>query len=214
LARAAATRIDLHVDVPAVSPADLSLPPPRENSADIAARVACVRVARVRAVQRARYAKLGGETPPRSNAEADGDLLEKVAAPDPPGRQLPTQAAERLKLSARGYHRVLRVGRNPGRHGRQRRCEARAHPKRSPIGESRWRADNRWRVSASVSPCRAILRLRARRRRGGRSAQEDDVGKRASSPHIVTLNEAARFRGEVVGSVSSMKRVPAQATGA
>jgi len=99
-------RIDLHVDVPAVSPADLSLPPPRENSADIAARVA-----RVRAVQRTRYAKLGGETPPRSNAEADGDLLEKVAAPDAPGRQLLTQAAERLKLSARGYHRVLRVGR-------------------------------------------------------------------------------------------------------
>ena len=43
--------------------------------------------------------------------EADGDLLEKVAAPDAAGRQLLTQAAERLKLSARGYHRVLRVAR-------------------------------------------------------------------------------------------------------
>ena len=100
-------RIDLHVDVPAVSPADLSLPPARENSAAVAARVA-----RVRALQRERYAKLGnGETAIRTNGEADGDLLEKVAAPDAAGRQLLTQAAERLKLSARGYHRVLRVAR-------------------------------------------------------------------------------------------------------
>ena len=102
-------RIDLHVDVPAVSPADLSLPPARENSAAVAARVA-----RVRALQRERYAKFGngtGEARIRTNSEADGDLLEKVAAPDAAGRQLLTQAAERLKLSARGYHRVLRVAR-------------------------------------------------------------------------------------------------------
>jgi magnesium chelatase family protein len=103
-------RIDLHVDVPAVSPADLSLPPARENSAAVAARVA-----RVRALQRARYAKLGNagaeHLTVRTNSEADGDLLEKIAAPDAAGRQLLTQAAERLKLSARGYHRVLRVAR-------------------------------------------------------------------------------------------------------
>nr|WP_244560902.1 hypothetical protein [Azospirillum oryzae] len=47
----------------------------------------------------------------RTNAEADGELLEKVASPDAPGRALLTEAAERLKLSARGYHRVMRVGR-------------------------------------------------------------------------------------------------------
>ncbi len=99
-------RIDLHVDVPAVSPADLSLPPPRENSAAIA-----VRVARVRTRQRERYAKLTLEKPIATNAEADGELLEKIAAPDAAGRQLLTQAAERLRLSARGYHRVLRVAR-------------------------------------------------------------------------------------------------------
>ena len=109
-------RIDLHVDVPAVSPADLSLPPARENSAAVAARVA-----RVRELQRARYAELAGNgaagngasatRPVLTNAEADGDLLEKVAAPDASGRQLLTQAAERLRLSARGYHRVLRVAR-------------------------------------------------------------------------------------------------------
>ena len=72
------------------------------------------RVARVRALQRQRYATLGNGAaakPPRTNSEADGDLLEAVAAPDAPGRALLTQAAERLKLSARGYHRVLRVAR-------------------------------------------------------------------------------------------------------
>lgn len=102
-------RIDLHVDVPAVSPADLSLPPARESSAEVAARVA-----RVREVQRERYANFGsiaGEKRIRTNSDADGDLLEKVAAPETAGRDLLTQAAERLKLSARGYHRVLRVAR-------------------------------------------------------------------------------------------------------
>ena len=46
-----------------------------------------------------------------TNAEADGALLEHVASPDNTGRQLLTQAAEQMKLSARGYHRVLRVAR-------------------------------------------------------------------------------------------------------
>jgi len=95
-------RIDLHVDVPAVSPADLSLPPPAEGSAEIAARVA-----QARAAQAARLKPHGI----RTNAEADGELLEEVAAPDEPGRALLMQAAERMKLSARGYHRVLRVAR-------------------------------------------------------------------------------------------------------
>ena len=101
-------RIDLHVDVPAVSPADLSLPPPAEGSAQVAARVAACRER-----QRRRYAGLAkGTAPIRSNAEADGRLLEEVAAPDPEGRKLLNQAAERMKLSARGYHRVLRVARS------------------------------------------------------------------------------------------------------
>lgn len=47
----------------------------------------------------------------RTNAEADGELLESVAAPDAAGRQLLTDAATRMKLTARGYHRVLRVAR-------------------------------------------------------------------------------------------------------
>ncbi|MBI3446125.1 MAG: ATP-binding protein [Magnetospirillum sp.] len=95
-------RIDLHVEVPAVSPADLSLPPPAEGSAEIAARVA-----HARARQRDRYQG----TACRTNAEADGELLERVASPDEAGRRLLTEAAERMRLSARGWHRVLRVAR-------------------------------------------------------------------------------------------------------
>ena len=97
-------RIDLHIDVPAVSPADLALPPPAEGSEDVAARVAAAR-----AVQRERYARVAGG--PRTNAEADGAVLEEVAAPDAEGRKLLTEAAERMRLTARGYHRVLRVAR-------------------------------------------------------------------------------------------------------
>ena len=95
-------RIDLHVDVPAVSAADLSLPPPAETSADVAARVKAAR-----AVQTARYAGHAA----RTNAEADGKLLAATATPDQAGAKLLAQAAESLRLSARGYHRVLRVAR-------------------------------------------------------------------------------------------------------
>ena len=99
-------RIDLHVEVGAVNPMDLTLPPPAENSAAIAARVAAAR-----AIQKARYAALDFDPPVRTNAEADGTLLEKIAAPDEAGRKLLAEAADRLKLSARGYHRMLRVAR-------------------------------------------------------------------------------------------------------
>jgi magnesium chelatase family protein len=99
-------RIDLHIDVPPVAASDLALPPPAEASADVAGRVA---VARKR--QSARYAKLATERRIRTNAEADGTLLDEVATPEEAGRTLLTRAAERLRLSARGYHRVLRVAR-------------------------------------------------------------------------------------------------------
>ena len=60
-------RIDLHVDVPAVAAADLSLPPPAEGSADVAARVA-----EARARQNARFASLPEDQRPRANAMLDG----------------------------------------------------------------------------------------------------------------------------------------------
>lgn len=97
-------RIDLSIDVPAVSAADLTLPPPAEGSADIAARVA-----RARKRQAERHEGLG--LGPITNAEVDGEALISIATPDPNGQKLLTDAAERLKLSARGYTRVLRVAR-------------------------------------------------------------------------------------------------------
>ncbi|HVM79164.1 MAG TPA: YifB family Mg chelatase-like AAA ATPase [Stellaceae bacterium] len=99
-------RIDLHIDVPAVRPADLALPPPAEGSAEVAARIA-----KARARQTQRYAALPEDRRIRTNAEADGQLLDEIAAPDPEGRKLLLDAADRLHLSARGYHRVLRVAR-------------------------------------------------------------------------------------------------------
>ena len=99
-------RIDLHVDVPAVRSSDLTLPPPAEGSADIVARVAGARD-----VQRARYGEPSEAGGVRTNAEADGTLLEDIATPDAEGRKLLSEAAERMRLSARGYHRVLRVAR-------------------------------------------------------------------------------------------------------
>ena len=99
-------RIDLPVEVPAVSPADLTLPPPAEGSAEVAARVRAARE-----MQTQRYSALELDPPVRTNAEADGELLSRVAAPDEDGARLLTQATERLRLSARGYHRVLRVAR-------------------------------------------------------------------------------------------------------
>lgn len=95
-------RIDLHVEVQPVTAADLVLPPPAEGSAEVAERVASVR-----GVQAARYR----DHPARTNAEADGELLTAVATPDEPGRKLLAQAAEAMRLSARGYTRVLRVAR-------------------------------------------------------------------------------------------------------
>lgn len=95
-------RIDLHVDVQSVSAADLTLPPPAEGSAEVAQRVAAAR-----RVQTERYK----DTTARTNAEADGELLEAVATPDDPGRKLLHDAAAAINLSARAFHRVLRVAR-------------------------------------------------------------------------------------------------------
>ncbi len=98
-------RIDLHIDVPAVTASDLILPAPTEGSREAAARVA-----RARAIQSARYAALGLPHA-RTNAQVQGPVLEDVARPDAAGLALLRDAADAMRLSARGYHRVLRVAR-------------------------------------------------------------------------------------------------------
>ena len=96
-------RFDLRVDVPPVDFQDLDLPAAGEASADVATRVA-----EARDIQTSRYEKYPDM---RSNADATGDALESFAAPDAKGRALLVRVAERMGLSARGYHRVLRVAR-------------------------------------------------------------------------------------------------------
>jgi magnesium chelatase family protein len=98
-------RIDLHVDIPAVTAADLILPPPAEGSREVAARVAQARERQAR-----RYALLG-HPHVRINAAAQGSVLEEIAQPDGAGLKLLRDAAEAMRLSARGYHRVLRIAR-------------------------------------------------------------------------------------------------------
>ena len=96
-------RFDLRIDVPAVAYSDLDLPPSGDTSAEVAARVA-----QARAVQETRFAAYPEL---RTNADAEGNLLEGIATLDTDSRELMTRAADRFGLSARGYHRVLRVAR-------------------------------------------------------------------------------------------------------
>ena len=98
-------RFDLRIQVPAVDIRDLSLPPAREGSAEVAERVAAART-----LQQQRYAALG-LAHVRTNAQAPAAVLEEVAAMPAQARTLLQQAAEKLRLSARGYHRVLRLAR-------------------------------------------------------------------------------------------------------
>ena len=99
-------RIDLHIEVPAVTAADLILPPPAEGSREVAARVAQARERAGRALCGARPRRHV-----RTNAQAPAPVLEEVAQLDARGLTLLRDAADAMRLSARGYHRVLRVAR-------------------------------------------------------------------------------------------------------
>ncbi|WP_120499680.1 YifB family Mg chelatase-like AAA ATPase [Roseovarius sp. EL26] len=96
-------RFDLRIEVPPVAFADLDLPPSGDSTTEVAARVAAART-----VQRKRLQDFVGT---HLNADAEGSVLDEVATPDMDGRSLITKAAERFGLTARGYHRVLRVAR-------------------------------------------------------------------------------------------------------
>jgi magnesium chelatase family protein len=98
-------RIDLQIEVPALSAADLVLPAPAEGSGEVRARVT-----RARERQRQRFAAMGA-VGIRTNTECSGRMLEEIASPDSDGVALLRQAADALRLSARGFHRVLRVAR-------------------------------------------------------------------------------------------------------
>jgi magnesium chelatase family protein len=96
-------RFDLRIEVPPVDWQDLTLPATGEGSAAVAARVLAARARQTR-----RFEARPGL---RVNADAEGALLEEIAEPDAEGREMIARAAERFGLTARGYHRVLRVAR-------------------------------------------------------------------------------------------------------
>jgi magnesium chelatase family protein len=98
-------RIDLQVEVPPVTAADLALPAPAEGTAEAAARVAEARGAQ------AERAAAGGDGAAALNSRADGDWLETIAALDAPAKALLTRAAETGGLTARGWTRTVRLAR-------------------------------------------------------------------------------------------------------
>ncbi|MBN8993815.1 MAG: YifB family Mg chelatase-like AAA ATPase [Rhizobiales bacterium] len=98
-------RIDIRIEVPAVTATDLIQPAASEASADVAKRVAVARE-----IQRERYAALG-LAGVACNGQCAPSVLEAVAQPDDAALRLLRDAAEAMQLSARGYHRVLKVAR-------------------------------------------------------------------------------------------------------
>ena len=99
-------RIDLFCDVPPVTVADLSLPPPAEGTKEVAARV---KAARKR--QASRFEKAGIEGTRNVNADLSSGQIEEACALDSDGRKLMNDAATQFSLSARAYHRVLKLAR-------------------------------------------------------------------------------------------------------
>ena len=96
-------RFDLRIEVPPVAFTDLDLPASGDSSVTVAARVSAARD-----VQAERFSD---QPETLLNADAEGEVLDRVATPDAEGRTLINKVAERFGLTARGYHRVLRVAR-------------------------------------------------------------------------------------------------------
>lgn len=98
-------RIDLHLEMQAVNTADLLLPPPLEGSAEMAARVV-----QARNIQEQRYSAEGlpsGTT----NASVSANIVEATVQLEPSAQNLIRDAAEKMRLTARGFHRVLKLAR-------------------------------------------------------------------------------------------------------
>lgn len=96
-------RFDLRLEVPSVPVADLCLPEAGDCSQTIAARV--------RSAREVQAHRFNGRAGCLVNADAEGEALAEIAALDPEGSKLLSRAAEKFHLSARGYHRILRVAR-------------------------------------------------------------------------------------------------------
>jgi magnesium chelatase family protein len=95
-------RIDLHVQVPPVRVKDLDVPAAKEGTKEVAARVATARTAQAVRFKQARVT---------CNAELEGKALEQNCMPDAEALKILQNAAEKFGLSARAYHRTLKVAR-------------------------------------------------------------------------------------------------------
>ncbi len=101
-------RIDLCVELPAVAFSDLAAPAKGEHSAAVSARVAQARAAQA---ARANTLKSSKSNDHDTNSTLSGEEIERTANLSEDARTLMTQSAEKLRLSARGYYRLLRVAR-------------------------------------------------------------------------------------------------------
>ena len=95
-------RFDLRIEVPVVRFQDLSLPASGERSHVIAKRVL-----EARALQDTRFSKTGIAT----NSDLKGDAMDRLIKMDEDAKTYLEQAAIKLNLTARGFHRVIRVSR-------------------------------------------------------------------------------------------------------
>lgn len=99
-------RIDMHIDVPALAPWELAKTPDGESSVAVKERVLSARER-----QKERYARSEAGEKISKNADASGSLLEKTALATDDALAFLVKAAEKMQLSARAYHRILRVAR-------------------------------------------------------------------------------------------------------
>lgn len=98
-------RIDIHLFVPPVSPWDIAEKQKGESSAEVLKRVCSARE-----IQRKRFAKLG-RPELLTNSQIKGDLLDEAIDIEDDARKILINFADQFKLSARGYHRTLRLAR-------------------------------------------------------------------------------------------------------
>jgi magnesium chelatase family protein len=99
-------RIDIHIEVPALKYDDISTKRAGESSSAVAERVA-----RARRTQLARFAATGSRHPVYSNAQMGPQLIRKFCPVSAQSDEILRAAIDRLGLSARAYHRVLKVAR-------------------------------------------------------------------------------------------------------
>ena len=162
-------RIDLHIEVPAVTAADLILPAPAEGSREVAARVA-----RARDVQAARYAALG-LAGVRTNAQAQrAGAGARSRSSTMPGLALIRDAADAMRLSARGYHRVLRVARTLADLDGAETDRPRA-PRRGAVLPGARRRGQAGGVSWSVAVCLELPAIDQPHRDPDQDREQDDA---------------------------------------